>query len=343
VILEEGGGIIFQYRQIEGGRSATVGIENANGDAAAMRLFNGSPSLLANSTAYRIGRKFFRFLKVDRNNLSFDVREGAAPATTIVLRNEGNANMNWSVTSPSPWISATAPSGTLSPDATTEVQLQLTPEAFVLSAGVYDTTVNVSNVSDGVGTVSIPVTIRVEPPPGKLDFSAAATDLFTGGLGGPFEPASITVQLNNSGGIALEWSATPNNSWVQVSPSHGLLAPGQWTNVSLTISSNSLPAGTHNASVEFQNTSWEGSPRFTQSVRLQVNGTLASASASIRDGQLQAGIPAPQSGEYAVEYSPDFTDWQELTTGVAVNGAVTFSDPLPITSEARRFYRLRRL
>ena len=343
VILEEGGGIVFQYRQTEGGRSATVGIENGNGDAAALRLFNGSPSLLTSGTSVRIARKVFSFLSVDRDNVSFDVRAGAASPAPLVLRNTGNGNMNWSITSSSPWISVVTPSGTLGPDATREVQLQLTPEALVLSAGLYETTVRVVNLSDGDGNVTIPVAIRVEPPPSKLDFSGAATDHFSGGLGGPFEPSSVTVQLVNSGGAALEWSASPNASWVQVNPSRGFLAAGQLTNVSLAISSNSLPAGVHNASVEFQNVSLEGSPRFTQSIRLQVNGRLENASASVQDGQLRATIPAPTTGEYAIEYSENFSDWQELTTAVATNGAIEFTDPAPIVANDRRFYRLRRL
>jgi subtilisin family serine protease len=344
VILEEnGGGIVFQYKQIEGGRSATVGIENGEGNAAAMHLFNGSPTLLANNTAYRIGRKFFRFLSVDRTTLSFDVNQGVASPSTFLLRNEGNADMNWSVNSPSSWISATAPSGTLTPNGTTEVQLQLTAEALALSPGLYETTVNVANLSDGIGNVSIPVNIQIQPPPGRLDFSPAISDLFTGAFGGPFEPASVTVQLNNSGGTALDWTSASDSTWVNVNPLRGRLDPGEGITVHLAISSNSLPAGTHTASVEFQNVSAEGSPRFNQSIRLLVNGLLETASASIQDGKLRAAIPAPQAGAYAVEFTIDFESWDELTTAIAVNGAVEFTDAVPVTSQSHRFYRLRKL
>lgn len=343
VILEESGDIVFQYRQTDGGRSATIGLENGSGTTAAQYSFNGSPHVLANSTAVRVGKKVFRYLVVKQNGVSFDVSPNTpSPKFELDLENPGNGDLDWSITSALPWVTTATPSGKLNSGGTTRIELQLTPQALALGAGLHETTLNIANVSDGVGSVTLPLSIQVASA-GLLEFSPASNDLFAGGLGGPFSPSSVAVELHNSGGAPLEWTSTPSAAWIEVSPAAGRLIPGGSATVHMSISTNtsSLTAGMHNGSVEFKNSSVAGSTVFSQPLRVRVDAILQGSSASLRDGKFQAELPAPQSGMFAVEHSVDLQNWVLLTTIDASNGGVKFTDTE--TSEAQRFYRLRLL
>jgi subtilisin family serine protease len=165
VILEENGGIVFNYRTIEAGRSATVGLESIAGDTSALYSYNGNPTILSSGTALRASRKLFRYLLVNKSSISFDVAPAAVAPITLGLENGGNQSLNWHVSSGSSWLSIGTAQGSLAAGQKMDVQLGLTAEALALPAGNYETTLTVANTSDGRGTVTLPVTIRKESGP----------------------------------------------------------------------------------------------------------------------------------------------------------------------------------
>src|SRR5690606_15033079 len=107
-----------------------------------------------------------------------------APKVLLDLENPGNADLNWSINPALPWVTATTATGTLMAGATAQVELQLTPEALLLGAGSHETTLNIVNVSDGLGNVGLPLTIQLPSANSRLEFTPAAADFFTGGFGG---------------------------------------------------------------------------------------------------------------------------------------------------------------
>lgn len=177
----------------------------------------------------------------------------------------------------------------------------------------------------------------------QLEVTPSDSNLFTGGLGGPFDPSGISIQLRNSGNAALDWSGGANMSWVALDPAAGVLAPGESTTVfaSMNTNANTLPAGAHEASIEFRNTSVPAAEVLRQPVRLQINTRLEHSSATIQNGRFRAELSAPQSGTFAVEYSIDLVTWESLSTVPAVNGSVAFDDA--VGPGQKRFYRLRLL
>jgi subtilisin family serine protease len=349
VVLDENtGDIIFQYKDVAGtrgaGRGATVGVENANGDTGALYLHNGAPSLLEARTAVRVSRSAFRYLLLDRSSLWFDATIGNTTNSQkiVSLENTGNLGLDWNVTSGSSWLAVSNPSGVLPGGQTAQVNVVLDPSTAVLAPGSYETTLTFSNLTDGSGNITIPVTIRIAPTEaGVLEFTAAPGNLFTGGLGGPFTPESIPVELRNSGTGSLDWNSSVDNTWVEASPASGTLAAGESITVWIRLGSTAatLPAGEQAANVRFLNASVAGSTEFTQPVRLQVNSRLEHSSISIQDGRFQAELSAPVAGTYTVEYSTDLQSWQPLASVLAVNGSVSFDDA--VEPEGKRFYRLR--
>jgi hypothetical protein len=174
-----------------------------------------------------------------------------------------------------------------------------------------------------------------------LQFTPASTNLFSGGLGGPFAPAGLAVLLRNSGNGSLNWNATSDAGWIAANPAGGTLAAGESTTVfvELTALAGTLPTGEHAANIQFANASVSGSLSLIQPVRLQVNSRLEHSSASINNGRFEATLSAPAAGNYAVEWSSDLLTWQTLSSVDAINGTVSFDDA--VEAEGQRFYRLR--
>jgi subtilisin family serine protease len=341
-ILEEKGGIVFQYRTVEAGRSATVGIENFAGDAAALYSFNGSPTILASSTAVRASKKLFRYLLVNKSSLSFSPATGAS-SIALGLENGGNQSLNWRVSSTSPWISVGTAQGTLSGGQKTDVAISLSAEGLALPAGTHEATLTIANTSDNRGNVTLPVTIRLEGGVGVLEFTPPATNLFTGGFGGPFQPSGYLVELRNSGGAALDWNAAADAPWIEATPSSGTLNPGESLNVQVALSSaaQTLAPGLHTGQIEFRNLSVAVAAPLIQPLQAQVNAHVVTSSAKIRDGAFQGQMSAPTTGDFAVEYSEDLLNWNLLEVRSSTDGSISFSDS--DVSQGRRFYRLRSL
>ena len=160
---------------------------------------------------------------------------------------------------------------------------------------------------------------------------------------GHSSPANLTVQVRNSGAGTLEWSASTDTLWLQASPASGQLGEGESAEVQISLNNaaSDLTAGIHEGSVQFSNDSAPGSPLFSQAVQVQVNAILTQSSATIQNGRFNAQLPAPEPGDYAVEWSADLQTWNDLTNGTASAGGVSFSDS--VESSGSRFYRLRKL
>ncbi len=74
-----------------------------------------------------------------------------------------------------------------------------------------------------------------------------------GYAGGPFEPSCREYVVRNPGSTALNWAAGANQPWVSITPSSGVLQPGQEQAVQLCIgaAANALAPGSYPANVTF--------------------------------------------------------------------------------------------
>jgi subtilisin family serine protease len=164
ILDESTGDIIFQYREVAGtrgaGRGATVGVENASGDTGALYLHNGAPILLESRTALRASRSTFRYLVLDQHSLWLEAAAGSGSAAIVNLENTGNLGLDWSVTGGNSWLTISNASGVLGGGQATQVAIALNQSTTNLAAGSYETSLTFSNLTDGSGSVTIPVTIR---------------------------------------------------------------------------------------------------------------------------------------------------------------------------------------
>jgi endonuclease/exonuclease/phosphatase family metal-dependent hydrolase len=95
------------------------------------------------------------------------------------------------------------------------------------------------------------------PSPANLSVNAASGLAAEAPPGGSFSPATGTYVLSNTGSQTLEWALEYEAPWLALSPTGGMIAPGDSVSVtaSLNIDASSLPVGTHLAQLRFVNKS----------------------------------------------------------------------------------------
>jgi PKD repeat protein len=92
----------------------------------------------------------------------------------------------------------------------------------------------------------------------------------SGPVGGPFNPASQTYTLSNTGSNALTWAAQKTAAWLDLSAAGGSLASGDSNTVSASVngSANTFPMGIYTDSIVFSNIT--SGVRQTRAVMLRV-------------------------------------------------------------------------
>lgn len=70
---------------------------------------------------------------------------------------------------------------------------------------------------------------------------------------GPFSPASKTYTLTNNGSVQHHWSCRTDQSWIEFTPSSGVLGPGESAVIEGTLHPEPLPAGDYSGFLEWKN------------------------------------------------------------------------------------------
>lgn len=124
--------------------------------------------------------------------------------------------------------------------------------ALTLLAGQVEDTLNNTVPQTALGSFSVAIATNA---PGLLTVTPSAGLNSTGYVGGAFSPAAAIYSLTNSGGLPLDWIASANMNWLELSITNGTLAPGAGVSVTVSINSNAnaLSVGDYTASVSFAN------------------------------------------------------------------------------------------
>ena len=112
----------------------------------------------------------------------------------------------------------------------------------------------------------------VSPSPGVLSVAPSDGLSSSGTEGGPFSPSSKTYTVENTGGSSIDWTASKNQDWVDLSKTSGTLEAGatDTVTVSITSNANTLSVGNYNDTVTFTNVT-NGDGDTTRGVTLTVN------------------------------------------------------------------------
>jgi glucose/arabinose dehydrogenase/PKD repeat protein len=278
-------------------------------------------------------------LSVSKSSLSFTATQGGAnpAAQTAEVTNTGSGSLDFTATESASWLTVAPASG--SAPAT----LTATPSIAGLAPGTYTTAITVAAAGATGSPKTIDVTLTVAPAapvlsvaPGSLSFTATA---------GAASPPAQTIDVSNSGGGTLDFTASDDQTWLGVAPSSGT-APAS---VTVSVATSGLSPGTYQGTVTIAAAGVSGSPK-TVGVTLTVNtapppatglvgawgfeeasGTaVADSSGTGNAGTISGGVRSA-SGKYGSALSFDGSnDWVtvpdsatlDLTTGATVEAWV---------------------
>jgi subtilisin family serine protease len=251
---------------------------------------------------------------------------------SYTLQNTGGVTINWTASKGAAWVTLSASGGSLTPGGSITVDVSINANANSLGGGSYSDVVNFSNTSNGNGNTTRSVALLVNAP-ANLSVTPSYGLTSSGTQGGPFNPLSQTYTLQNTGSVAMNWTASRTTAWTSLSATSGTLAPGVSTNISLSINSNanSLSAGSYSDTVGFVNTI-NGIGNTTRLVLLTVNAPAnlsVTPAGGLSSSGTQGGPFSPSSQTYTLQNTGSVTmSWTvsktaAWTTLSATSGALT--------------------
>ena len=239
---------------------------------------------------------------------------------TYSLTNIGGTTLSWTASITATWLSLSATSGTLVAGDTTNITVSINGNANGLAANLYSDTVAFTNISNGMGNMTEPVSLTVNPTPAQLAVGPLSGCNACGYVGGPFSPSSQTYSLTNIGGTTLSWTASITATWLTLSATSGTLVAGDTTNITVSINGNAngLAANLYSDTVAFTNTS-NGMGNMTEPVSLTVNPTPAQLAVGPFSGFSSSGYVggpfSPPSQTYSLTNIGGTTlDWTATIT-----------------------------
>lgn len=353
-ILEESSGRIrFQYLQVQptnnrgAGRRATVGVENQSGQIAARHLVDGSPTVLRNLQALVFEPRFATGLAITPSTrLAFSGPVGGSftpNSAVFTVANPGSATIRWRVNHSVPWLDVSPSSGTVAPAQNVEVLVEPSAAARDLPAGSYLDALEFVNTDTGLGNATREVSLTINSGTGT-GFLAITPDTDFGAQGppgGPFTPASKVYTLSNTGDAALDWAASIQHDWIELSRRTGTLGPGETTSITLAVAAPALELapGDHLDTLTVTHLA-NPQPVSQRTVRLRVIDTSRPSLtlALTPAGGMSLQLTGQPGTIYLIESSDNLVDWSQLAIEtMPANGLLPLPAILP--TEIRRFYR----
>lgn len=166
--------------------------------------------------------------------------------SSITLNNGGGGQISWTVHSDAAWLSVTPASGSFQGSQAVTLSVNhssLQPQTYTGHL--------VFAAKDTGASLTLAVTMQVKPSPASLNISTSALK-FTAP---PGQVVSQSVTLQNSGGVALNWSGSAitgdGTPWLSLSPAAGTINPGGSTTALVSAQSQQLAAGQYTGTLTF--------------------------------------------------------------------------------------------
>ena len=222
-------------------------------------------------------------LNISTTALTYTTNPSQNPASqAMTIQNSGNQPFDWTSSftagNNSSWLSITPANGHLEAGTSAVITVSLSTQQ--LKQGAYQ---GILTFAAGNLTQQVAVSLTIKAPPSPA-ISVLPTQLTVNAFKG-INPTTQTVAVTNPGNAALNWIATVDGSGassISVTPSQGILAAGQSTNITVSLSARSANVGTLTATITLADKT-AGSTVQSQSVPIVI---------SIRD---QADITLSQS------------------------------------------------
>ena len=171
---------------------------------------------------------------LEPKTLNWGPEDGSA---TVQVSNTGEAALEWTLRGPS-WTTVSPGSGSLPPGGRTSVVI--TPHRAGLTPGQHTADLQLAS-NGGAATTTLLVAVaglsglRLEPQ--QLDFGTSTTRL--------------SMRVVNDSEQALDWTAVPGGSWIDLSGTSGRVPPHLSQLLTVEVTRSGLPKGSNQAPILF--------------------------------------------------------------------------------------------
>lgn len=253
---------------------------------------------------------------------------------TFTVYNVGMGSMSWTASPNVPWIKLAPTGGTLPAGGNARVTVTLSPNSLL--GGNHSGLIMFTNTTNGQGTTARTVAV-VAAPLGALGVTPTTNFEAVSQNGGPASPASQTYVLTNYRDAPLNWTATEQIPWLNLSATSGMLAPNESVNVVASIDPAIPSPGKYSGTVTFTNTtSGQGNTTRTASLTVELPAPPLAGEPATTPGTSNtiswSAVPGAQSYEAEVATNAGFS-------GATSSGWLsTTNHTFDSLSEGRRYY-----
>ncbi len=172
---------------------------------------------------------------------------------SFTVRNSGQETLTYTIFESASWLACSPTSGSSTGETDT---ITVTYSTSGLTAGVYATGINVSAAAASNSPQILQVELTVSAPLPEISVDPA-TFAPTATLGQ--NPPVTSFEVWNSGAGILNYTITPSQSWLKISPTSGS-SSGEHDVISLIYETKSLSEGIHNAIIRVESSSASNTP-----------------------------------------------------------------------------------
>jgi len=181
----------------------------------------------------------------------------ASPSSMdYLVKNIGDAPLDWSVQSTETWARVMPRAGVLDPQEEVMVHMSVNnPQVQRYPSGLLTGSLDFENITNGAGSGSRGITLDIVATSQPTLSVSPDQDFDASGLkGGPFTPGSKVYTVTNEGSIPVTWAARTSGAGILLDVSGGDLAPGASQAVTASIdqaAASLLGIGDHYQALSF--------------------------------------------------------------------------------------------
>jgi uncharacterized protein (TIGR03437 family) len=228
--------------------------------------------------------------QVSPTTLTLSTTAGLPPGAQTIVLSSTIAGLSFSVATNATWLSVNPSSGSL------PAILQVSVDPTSLTAGSYQGTITITVPNAVPSTVTVAVTLTVQPAaPAQLTLDTQSIS-FTATQGS--STLAQQLHVSNAGGGSLSFSAAASTSsggsWLSVAPASGTATPSSPVSLTVTATTGALTPGTYSGTVAITAAGSTINLPVTLSVSAATAVILLSQSGLSFAAVAQGGVPLPQ-------------------------------------------------
>ena len=141
-------------------------------------------------------------------------------------------------------------------------------DTTTFTEGIHTIKVTAYDVEEKTAEDEVTVTVNNSTSPGEIDISES--ELYFGAAAGGGSTGSQVITIDHTGGLALSWTATPSENWLQVTPTSGTGAE----KITVSVTTTGLSEGIHTGTITIADLNATNSPQ-TINVTLEIYGSAS--------------------------------------------------------------------